>query len=100
LLARARGIAADLCAQLDHRLMHLRLDPLFQNDFAAGNNLLNMRTQLPRLRINDLEFFLNPESKNVIDQCGSKEIVADKEVLSSREFEDVSRKLARIASRE
>jgi hypothetical protein len=61
---------------------------------------LDVGAQLARLRINDLEFFLNPESKNVIDHCWSKEIVADKEVLSSREFEEVSRKLARIASRE
>ena len=50
--------------------MHLRLDPLFQNDFAAGNDLLNVRAQLPRLRIDDLEFLLDTKRKNVMSFIG------------------------------
>src|SRR5438477_3351421 len=66
LLSRASRVAADLGAELDHRLMHLRLNVLFQNHFAAGENLLNVRTQLARFRIDDLEFFLDSESEDVI----------------------------------
>src|ERR1700722_6584965 len=46
--------------------MHFRLDLLFEQDFSALKNFLNMRTQLARLRINDGEFFLDPEGVAVI----------------------------------
>jgi hypothetical protein len=46
--------------------MHLRLYVLFQNRFAAGQNLLNVQAQLTRLRIDDLKFFFDPESEDVI----------------------------------
>src|SRR5205823_7556185 len=57
---------ADLGAEFHHRLMHLGLDVLFQNHFAAGKNLLNVRTQLARLRIDDLEFLFDSKSENMI----------------------------------
>src|SRR2546430_879119 len=66
LAPRTASIVTNFRAELHHGLMHLRLDLLFQNYFAVGENLLNVRTQLPRLGINDLEFFLNPESEDVI----------------------------------
>ena len=66
LLARTRCIVTNFRAQLDHRLVHLRLDPLFQNVFAAGNDFLNVRSQLTCLRINDLEFLLDTKSEDVI----------------------------------
>ena len=52
-------------AELDDRLVHLRFDVLFQSDFAVVENLLNVGTQLARLRIDDLEFLLDPEGENV-----------------------------------
>src|SRR5439155_22165635 len=73
LLSRRRRVAADFCAQLDDRLMHLGLHVLFQAHVAVGENLLNVRTQLPRVGINDLEFFLNPESEDVIALVHSPE---------------------------
>jgi len=52
--------------KLDYRLMHLRLEVLFQNNFPIGQNFLNVRSQFARFRINDLEFFLDPKSENVV----------------------------------
>jgi len=46
--------------------MHLWLDPLFQNDFAASDDFLDVRTQFARLWIDDLKFFFDPQGKNVI----------------------------------
>ena len=46
--------------------MHLRFDVLLQKHFAAGQDLLNVRTQLARFRIDDLKFLLDSESENVI----------------------------------
>ena len=46
--------------------MHLRLDVLFQDHLAVGQHLLNVRAQLSRLRIDDLEFLLDAESEDVI----------------------------------
>ena len=46
--------------------MHLWLDPLFQNDFPAGNDFLDMRAQLARLRIDNLKFFLDTKREDVI----------------------------------
>ena len=45
--------------------MHLRFDVFLQGDLAVVENLLDVGTQLARLRIDDLEFFLDPESKYV-----------------------------------
>src|ERR1700693_2918278 len=66
LLARTSRIGANLRAQLDHRLMHLRLNMLFEDHLAVGQHLLNVRAQLSRLRIDDLEFLLDAESEDVI----------------------------------
>ncbi len=46
--------------------MHLGLNVLFQNHFTVSQNLLNVRAQLARLRIDDLKFLLDPESKDMI----------------------------------
>src|SRR6266480_1017811 len=46
--------------------MHLRFDLLFEHYFAALEDFLNVRTQLARVRINNREFLLNPESKGVL----------------------------------
>jgi hypothetical protein len=46
--------------------MHLRFDALFQLHLAALQNLLDVRPQLPRLRIDDLEFFFDAEGEDVV----------------------------------
>ena len=66
LLPRTTRITANLRAKLDDRLVHLRLDVLFQNHFAVGQNFLDVRTQLARFRIDDLKFLFDAESENVI----------------------------------
>ena len=66
LLARRSGVGANLRAQLHDRLMHLGLRVLFQNHLTVGKNLLDVRAQLARLWINDLEFFFDPEGEDVI----------------------------------
>ena len=60
------GVFTNFSPEFDHRLVHLRLEVLFQNHFPVGQNLLNVRTQFARFRIDNLKFFLNPESENVI----------------------------------
>ena len=59
-------VVANLRAKLDDRLMHLRFDALFQKHLAVRQNLLDVRTQLARLRIDDLEFLFDAESEDVI----------------------------------
>ena len=66
LLASRGHITANFGAQLDDRLMHLRLDAFFQKHFAVGQNLLNVRAQLARLRIDDLKFLFDSEREDVI----------------------------------
>ena len=63
MIARVGDRLANLSAEFDHRLVHLRFDLLLEHDFAALENFLNMRPQLARLRIDDRELFLNPERK-------------------------------------
>ena len=57
---------ANLRAEFDDRLVHLRLDLFLKGDFAALENLLDMRTELTRLGIYDRELLLDPESKGVV----------------------------------
>ena len=66
LLSRASYVTTDVGAQLNYRLVHLGLDAFFQKHFTVCQNLLNVRAQLARLRIDDLKFLLDPERKNVI----------------------------------
>ena len=64
--SRVSGIAANLGADFHNRLVQLRFDLLLYNDFTVGENLLNVRTQFARLGIDELQFFLDAESENVI----------------------------------
>ena len=66
LFARLVNILANLRAQLDDRLVHLRFHVLFQRHPPVIENLLDVRTQLPRFRIDDLEFLFNPKSEDVL----------------------------------
>src|SRR5437867_3793742 len=63
--ARMLDGIANLRAEFDHRLVHLRFDLLFEHDFSALENLMNMRTQFARLWINDRELLFNAESECV-----------------------------------
>ena len=65
-LSRVTGILANVSADFHNRLVQLWFDLLFQNNFAVGENLLDMRTQFARLGIDDLQLFLNTEGENVI----------------------------------
>ena len=62
-------VAANFRAQLNHRLMHLRLDLLLERKFAVLQNFMNVRAQLARLGIDDGEFFLDAEGEDMI--CGA-----------------------------
>ena len=64
--ARIRDRLANLRAEFDHRLMHLGFDLLFEHDFAAFENFLNMRAQLARLRIDNRELLLDAEGVSVV----------------------------------
>src|ERR1700686_1567817 len=57
---------ADFRAELDDRLVHLRLDLLFEHDFSTFENLLNVRTKLARLWIDNRELLLDAEREGVI----------------------------------
>src|SRR5437868_11727800 len=61
-IARVSDVVANLGPKLDHRLMHLRFDLLFEQNFALLEDLLNVRPQFARLRIDNRELFLNSES--------------------------------------
>src|SRR6476646_9449333 len=66
LFARLVDVAADVGPDFDNRLVHLGLDLLLQRHFAFAENLLDMGTQLARIWVDDLKFFLDPESEDVI----------------------------------
>ena len=66
MLAGIGNVAANFRAELDHGLMHLRLDPLLQHYLAILENLLNVRAQLARLGIDNGKLFLDPKSEEVI----------------------------------
>jgi hypothetical protein len=65
LRARALDIGANLRAELNDRLVHLRFDVFLQRYLPVLENLLNVGSQLARLRIDDLEFLLDPKGENV-----------------------------------
>src|SRR5258705_11135397 len=64
--ARAIDGIANLRAQLHHRLVHLGLDLLLENDFSTFENFVNMRTQLARFRIDDGELLFDTQSQRMI----------------------------------
>src|SRR5262249_24227924 len=61
----ANGIA-NFGAQLNDRLVHLRLDLLFERDSSAFENFVNMRTQFARLRVDDRELLFDSQSEDVL----------------------------------
>ena len=65
LLSRRPDVVTNFGAEFDDRLVHFGFDVFFQEHFAVGENLLNVRTQLAGFGIDDLEFLLDSESKNI-----------------------------------
>src|SRR5258705_12042836 len=61
--SRFLDIATNPSADLNHRLNHLRLDLLSKQHFPLFENLSHMGSQLTSVRIYDLKFFFNPQSK-------------------------------------
>ena len=59
------NVAANRGADLDHRLVHLGLNPFLQKQFALLDNLrVDMRAQVARDRINGLVFLFNADSES------------------------------------
>src|SRR2546430_10100675 len=56
---------ANFGAQLNNRLVHLRLDLLFKDDLPILEDLLDVRPQLTGLRIDNGKFLFDTESKRV-----------------------------------
>src|SRR5262249_12272982 len=64
LLSRLPNIAADPRANLDHRLVHLRLYPLRQDRPALLQDLrVNVRPEIARFRIDGLVFLFDPDTE-------------------------------------
>ncbi len=57
---------ANFGAELNNRLMHLGLDLLFERNLPAFEDLLDVRPQLARFRIDDRELLFDAESKCVL----------------------------------
>ena len=56
-------VAADRRADLDDRVVHLPLDLVLEPLLPLGEELLDVRFQLARLRVDDLELFLDAEGE-------------------------------------
>src|SRR5947208_16979642 len=67
--------------------MHFRFDLLFEHDFSAFENLVNMRTQLARFRIDDGELLFDSKSERVVLHANDdgQEMFLKNNALSSRE---------------
>src|SRR6266849_6396887 len=77
LLPRTTSIGTYLGPELDHALVHLGFHVFFQNHFAAGQNLLDVGTQLARFRSDDLKFLLDAKCEDVIFRAhGSSKLTA------------------------
>src|SRR5262245_19280192 len=83
--ARAINGIANLGAQFHHGLMHLGLNLLLKEAFSALENLVNMRPQLTRFRIDDGELLFDTESKRMVLRAhGGRAMSAKNSLLSSR----------------
>src|SRR5438874_12592726 len=76
---------ANFGAELNHRLVHLRLDLLFKDNFPMLEDLLDVRPQLARFRIDNGELLFNPESKRVVLRAhGGEQMSVKTQTLASR----------------
>src|SRR5690349_1590263 len=63
LAPRLGHVAADRRAHLDDGIVHLALDLVFEDLLPLGEHLLDVRAQLARLRIDDLELLFDAEGE-------------------------------------
>src|SRR6516164_714256 len=64
--ARTPDGIANFGAQLNDRLVHLRFDLLFERDFSAFENFVNVRTQFACLRVDNRELLFDSQSERVV----------------------------------
>src|SRR6266581_7304874 len=81
MVACARNRITNLGAEFDDRLVHLRLDLLFEHDLSTLENFLDVRAQFARLRIDDRELFLDAESVGVVFPAHSGRILNPKQCV-------------------
>ena len=62
-LSSSSIVGADLGADLDDRLVHLALELIAEGRGARRQQLGNVRSQLPRVGVDDLEFFLDADGE-------------------------------------
>jgi hypothetical protein len=74
---------ANFRAQLDDRLVHLRLDLLFKDNLPILEDLLDVRPELTRLRIDNREFLFDTESKHVVLRAHGRAQVSLKNAMLS-----------------
>src|SRR4051812_22138497 len=63
-LADLGDVGADARAHLNDRLMHLGLDAFLEKEPPLFEHLLDVRAQLARLRIDDLELLLDADRES------------------------------------
>src|SRR5262245_50943036 len=66
MIARTTNGIANFGAELNDRLVHLRFELLFERNFSAFEDFVDMRTQLARLRIDDRELLFDSQSERVV----------------------------------
>src|SRR4029450_598245 len=66
MFARLDNRLANFSAELDDRLVHFRLDLLFERNFPALEDLLDVRPKLAWLRADDRELLFDPESERLV----------------------------------
>src|SRR5215471_16163850 len=65
MIARTTNGIANFDAQLNGRLVHLRFELLFERNFSAFEDFVNVRTQLARLGVGDRELLYDSQSERV-----------------------------------
>ena len=99
---RARTSAtfvADAGADLDDRLVHLRLDALLEEEPALLEDLLDVGAQLARLRIDDLELLLDAEREGRAFRASTRPLLRSCLAAGQRGGLARSGRLARLGRR-
>src|SRR5206468_12689618 len=78
MVARTGNRIANLGAEFDDRLVHLRLDLLLEHDLSTLEDFLDVRPQLARLRVDNRKLFLDAESVGVVFPAHSGRILNPK----------------------
>ena len=68
--ARVADVGADRRAEFDDGLVHLGLHAFAEGHLAVGEDLLDVRAQVARLRVDDLEFLFDAEGEEAAGAGG------------------------------